>query len=390
MRTGAIISATAHGSLLWLLVFGGFDTFDDSQPDIVDAAQVELISDQELRSLFPETIDEEKSQEVTIDAVETEVPTLPSEPIVDEAEIVEINVVQEQPQPSEPEIEKIIDSEPLERPIDEREVVSIAETETDVDIEARQVAPRIAEDAALEPRNEAETETVNSPQPPPLVPEFQEEKQEVIEPETVEEVLQEKTATETVTEADETEATALVLTRRPLRRPPKPEPISVEAEREPEPLDTSPPEDITPESGEPEDEESVDIAALIAGVQEEADESDNQVPVSSLTAPLTASEKDGLKGAIQACWNLGSLSDAAKRIVVTISVSLQANGRPVPNSIKLLNASPGSEAATRKAFEAGRRAILRCLTQGYELPPDKYESWRRVEIVFNPEEMRKR
>ena len=390
MRTGAIISATAHGALLWLLVFGGIDTFDDSQPDIVDAAQVELISEQELRALFSEPIDEEKRQEPTIDVVETEVPTLPSEPIVKEAEVVEVDMVQEPPQQPEPEIEQIIDSEPPERPIDEREVVSIAETETDVDIEARQVAPRIAEVATLEQLNEAETETVDSPQPPPLIPEFQEEKQEVIEPETVEEVVQEETATETVTEADETEATAVVLTRRPLRRPPKLEPISVEGETAVEPLDTSPPEGITPESVEPKDEESVDIAALIAGVQEEADASDNQVPVSSLTAPLTASERDGLKGAIQACWNLGSLSDAAKRIVVTISVSLQANGRPVPNSIKLLNASPGGEAATRKAFEAGRRAILRCLNQGYELPPDKYESWRRVEIVFNPEEMRKR
>lgn len=386
MRTGAIISATAHGLLLWLLVFGGIDTFDDSQPDIADAAQVELISDQELRALFPKTVDEEKRLEPTNDVIETEVATLPSEPIVEEAEMVEIDMAQEPPQQSEPEIEETIDSEPLERPINEREVVSIAETDTDVDIEARQAAPRIAEDAVPEPPSEAKTETVDSPQPPPLVPEFQEEKQEVIEPETVEAVVQEETATETVTEADETEATALVLTRRPLRRPPKPEPISVEAE----PLDTSPPEDITPEPVEREDEESVDIAALIAGVQEEADAPDNQIPVSSLTAPLTASEKDGLKGAIQACWNLGSLSDEAKRIVVTISVSLQANGRPVPDSIKLLSASPGGEAATRKAFEAGRRAILRCLSQGYELPPDKYESWRRVEIVFNPEEMRKR
>ena len=390
MRTGAIISATAHGLLLWLLFFGGIDTFDDSQPDIVDAAQVELISDQELRALFPETIDEEKRPEPTIDVIETEVATLSSEPIVEEAEMVEIDLAQEPPQHSEPEIEETIDSEPLERPVDEREVVSIAETDTDVDIEARQAAPRIAEEAVPEPPSEAKTETVDSPQPPPLVPEFQEEKQEVIEPETVEAVVQEETATETVTEADETEATALVLTRRPLRRPPKPEPISVEAEREAEPLDTSPPEDITPEPVEPEDEESVDIAALIAGVQEEADAPDNQIPVSSLTAPLTASEKDGLKGAIQACWNLGSLSDEAKRIVVTISVSLQANGQPIPNSIKLLNASPGGDAAKRKAFEAGRRAILRCLSQGYELPPDKYERWRRVEIVFNPEEMRKR
>ena len=42
------------------------------------------------------------------------------------------------------------------------------------------------------------------------------------------------------------------------------------------------------------------------------------------------------------------------------------------------------------AFQAARRAILRCQETGYSLPPDKYEQWKTIEMTFNPEQMRLR
>jgi hypothetical protein len=48
----------------------------------------------------------------------------------------------------------------------------------------------------------------------------------------------------------------------------------------------------------------------------------------------------------------------------------------------------GPDAAARQAFEAARRAVLRCGASGFKLPPEKYEQWRNIEMVFNPESMR--
>ena len=202
--------------------------------------------------------------------------------------------------------------------------------------------------------------------------------------------------------------------------PPEPEPDSppeIEPEPAPEPeLDppTEPEQDLPPEPepdiplepeltlpivveeleplSEPVQSED-EIAAMIMQAileKELADAATTQPESDGLTAQLTAGERDGLKRTIQNCWNFSSLSDAAKRITVTIAAELERNGRPVQGSIKLVEATEGSQDAKKRAFEAGQRAILRCLNQGYSMPPEKYESWRRIEIVFNPEEMRNR
>ena len=38
--------------------------------------------------------------------------------------------------------------------------------------------------------------------------------------------------------------------------------------------------------------------------------------------------------------------------------------------------------------EAARRAIIRCGASGYNLPVEKYDQWRDIEMTFNPERMR--
>ncbi|NNK78019.1 MAG: energy transducer TonB, partial [Litoreibacter sp.] len=40
------------------------------------------------------------------------------------------------------------------------------------------------------------------------------------------------------------------------------------------------------------------------------------------------------------------------------------------------------------AYEAARRALIRCGARGYNLPVDKFAQWQDVEITFNPERMR--
>jgi hypothetical protein len=103
---------------------------------------------------------------------------------------------------------------------------------------------------------------------------------------------------------------------------------------------------------------------------------------------MTDGEKDALRVAVQACWNVGSLSSDALLSTVTLGVTVARNGIPDTASIRMISFEGGSEASARQAYEAARRAIIRCGARGFQLPPDKYDQWRNIEMEFNPERMR--
>jgi len=104
--------------------------------------------------------------------------------------------------------------------------------------------------------------------------------------------------------------------------------------------------------------------------------------------PLTGSEIEGLRVEVGGCWNVGSMSTDAMKITVVVGVSLGIDGVPIIGSLKLVSATAGSEDAIGKAYEVARRAIIRCGGAGFDLPAEKYDHWREVEITFNPENMR--
>ncbi|MGM0661234.1 MAG: energy transducer TonB, partial [Pseudomonadota bacterium] len=104
--------------------------------------------------------------------------------------------------------------------------------------------------------------------------------------------------------------------------------------------------------------------------------------------PLTGGERDALRVAVQECWNVGSLSSEALRTSVVVAVSMTRDGQPEIGSIRLAGSSGGGDAAAKQAYEAARRAIIRCGSDGFDLPAEKYDQWRDIEMTFNPESMR--
>ena len=72
---------------------------------------------------------------------------------------------------------------------------------------------------------------------------------------------------------------------------------------------------------------------------------------------------------------------------VVVSVTMQETGVPDTGSIRLVSSSGGSDRAARQAFEAARRAIIRCGARGFPLPVEKFSHWRDIEMTFNPEGM---
>jgi hypothetical protein len=104
--------------------------------------------------------------------------------------------------------------------------------------------------------------------------------------------------------------------------------------------------------------------------------------------PLSAGEKDALRVAVQRCWNVGSLSSEALSTTVVVAVRMRKDARPETGSIRMLSSSGGTAESARRAYEAARRAIIRCGASGYKLPKEKYSQWRDIEMTFNPEKMR--
>jgi hypothetical protein len=104
--------------------------------------------------------------------------------------------------------------------------------------------------------------------------------------------------------------------------------------------------------------------------------------------PLTSGEKDAIRRIIKACWNVGPLSSEALRVTVTIGFSIDGNGNPQLDTVRLISNTGGSNSAVNQAYGAARRTILRCGAKAFELTAQKYDHWRDIEMTFNPEKMR--
>ncbi|MBL4810824.1 MAG: cell envelope biogenesis protein TolA, partial [Rhodobacteraceae bacterium] len=184
-------------------------------------------------------------------------------------------------------------------------------------------------------------------------------------------------ATETVTEA-EAGSGAVETSLRPPSRPSRP--ATATAEPAPE----------TPSQTNAASSDDVANALAQSLANGGATSETETTGADAIGPPLTATEREGFRVAVQGCWVVDTGSEAA-RVTITVAFELNLEGRVVANDVRMLSGTGGGEAAIRSAFGAARRAVLRCQTEtGYDLPADKYEHWRVVELTFNPEEMRLR
>lgn len=161
--------------------------------------------------------------------------------------------------------------------------------------------------------------------------------------------------------------------QRPRGRPPRPsapEPASTErrvAEAGAEASPDQPQEEFDP------------IAAMIAQAETTATSARGMAASTPSLDPDTVA---GIRGTLRQCWNVGGLSEEAKRIVVTLKVRFEPDGRLVASAIEPAGISPGSDKARRAAYDAARRAVILC-SDKLELPADRYEAWKEMEITFD-------
>ena len=385
MNTGLIISGAGHaGLILWVLVAGFFHPSRDV-PEVA-VTSVSLLSARQYEELaaaavgkpdVPAGVDQPAPTEPVLDPAVSPRPlakprTEPApEPQPEPLQESTPDVTQTEPLPVPDEV---VAPEPLAPVADVEQPLPVPDTE-----EAKpQDAPRVAPVPAETPEPDAEVaETPTPAVSPDAAPDAQ-----VVE-EDRPEAAPEAATTQIITEAVETTdkpSLAPTSSARPRTKPPARTAETPEAE--------TPAAAAEAESSSAPEEDSIADAVAAALSEAAAEPAGTNGTVENAGPPMTDGEKDALRVAVQACWNVGSLSSDALLTTVTVAVSVAQDGIPDVASIRMIGFDGGTEASARQAYEAARRAIIRCGAKGFQLPPEKYEQWRNIEMEFNPERMR--
>lgn len=348
MQKSTYISGGGHALLLGFAMFGGIFNGEPLELPTVD---VSVVSEEEFaaltRAVQPPDV-EPTAPEPILSAPESEpepvVPTPePEPPVIVEPELLPEPLLESEPVP-------VPDPEPLPEPTPEPEAVVIPDLAPDASLRPKpRPAPRVAPEAVVAPEPEVESDNTA---------------QEATQPdETAEKVVQEQSetapeeaTTEIVTEAEQPAGNAPSISQRPRQRPRETAAVAP---------DTS----------------SAVNAALAEALGEPAASDD----ISGTT--LSAQETNGLRLAVQNCWVVDVGSQAAN-VTVIIGMSMDTLGKVVPGSLRLVSSTGGEGVAIETAYQSARRAVLRCQREGYDLPDDKYETWKEIEMTFNPKDMR--
>jgi hypothetical protein len=169
---------------------------------------------------------------------------------------------------------------------------------------------------------------------------------------------------------------------------PKPEPPKQVVRPEPK-----------PEPPKPEKFSFDKIAALLdkkkpAAQAEETDKrSRNQAAPAASAAPsasaiadqLTMSEKDLIRAQIERRWNVPAGARDARNLKIRVRFALNPDGS-VRGMPEIVDRGRMDDPFYRAAAESAVRAVLQA-SPLQDLPAGKYNSWRDVELTFDPREM---
>ncbi|MGB7319377.1 MAG: cell envelope biogenesis protein TolA [Planktotalea sp.] len=348
MQKSTYISAGGHALLLGYAFFGGLF---NAEPLELPSMDVSVVSEAEFAALTQAA----QPPDVVPDAPE---PVL-SQPEAEPEPVVVAPTPEPEPQPR-PEAPQIVTPEPPAPQPVEPEPAPVPAPEPEA-----VVIPDVAPDTSLRPKprpaDRVAPEAVAAPEPDVAIDNTAQEAtqpdanaEQVIEEQS--ETAPEEAVTEIVTEAEQPVASAPTTSQRPKARP----------------------RDVA--SSTP-DTSSAVSAALSEALGEPAASDAPSGPA------LSAGETNALRLAVQNCWVVDVGSQAAN-VTVVVGMSMDLRGKVIAGSLRLVSSSEADGAATETAYQAARRAVLRCQKEGYDLPEDKYEQWKEIEMTFNPKDMR--
>jgi hypothetical protein len=379
MRTGVVISAAGHAALIAVAIWG-LPWLKPRQSEAVRVTEVSFVSEAEFAAA--QAAASAEAPRAAEAPPEPPRAAAPAEPEPAEAEVFRGPTAEEPPEEEAvaalaPQFDP---AAPLESP--EPDAPSIVPRVVTLSPPTAVTTPR--------PRPAPRIEATPTPPPPDEV-----RPAEVPEPEAAPEpepaVVEEprppeappEAAPEPVAEPSPPATLALLSSGRPKprRRDATPAAPAVAEERAPAPAEAAERQAAILEA----------VAAAAAGATPPTPPAVTAPTAAAATSlpvgpPLTTGEKDGLRLAVQRCWNVPAGLRDAQELTVVVAAELTADGGVINASIRLIEPSPAPDARFQQAYEAGRRALIRCSPYS-DLPRDKFAQWRSIEVVFNPEGM---
>lgn len=393
MDKASTISAIGHlGVILWAAMGDWLFAPKDMPP--MEVAEVSLLTEGEYQAMLasapkPDPAAEPSEEPPAVaapDPIEADLPEPEPLPEPDPgpqpeapAEPVAVEEILPEEVPVSPEAQPVAVPEPAPQVAEEEQPIPVPDSSvkpkprpaqriTDVPVESPADTPEVAETVTPEVSDQAEPEA------------------EVVET-TEPAAAPEESAAVVAPDATENDAPELAPTasRRPQSRPER----QVQAEDAPEP-EAQATEEAPAETTDAEAEAIA--AALAEAAATETSSADQGLPEGP---PMTAGEKDGVRVAINSCWNIGSLSTAAQRVKLVMRVEMNEDGTPIGPSIEMTSYEDGDAAAAQQAFEAAKRAVVRGVRgcggkPGYQLDPAKYGQWNVMNLTFDASGMRLR
>lgn len=101
---------------------------------------------------------------------------------------------------------------------------------------------------------------------------------------------------------------------------------------------------------------------------------------------LTMSEEDALKRQLEKCWNVPIGAKDVENMAVDIYMVINRDG--TLQSARIVDTGRyNSDTFYRALADSAMRAVRSPLCSPFDLPPDKYDTWKETSITFNPTDM---
>lgn len=100
-----------------------------------------------------------------------------------------------------------------------------------------------------------------------------------------------------------------------------------------------------------------------------------------------ASLEASIRAQITPCWNLPTAPDGAGNVVVLLKIQLRTDGSllSIPDVLSVKGVTASTAAYGRAMASSVRRAVSLC--SPLKLPAEHYESWREIELNFDPSQI---
>ena len=379
MDIGVKISGTAHAILISIAIFGA-PIFSSDEENPIQISEVSLISLEEFELLTKENMpvfQSEPEPEVQEPELEPEVQEPEPEPEVQESEPEpELEVQEPEPEP-EPELE-------VQEPEPEPEVQEII-NESDSDLIAPiadednlgELTPEFNENAAPKAAEIISDVSNEAPEEPADIGALEDtsfEKvngadEEKLEIELNENTPAEESTTQIVTEAEE-QKSDLVPSR---TSKPKSRPKNLKTTKEIAIKPKLKPKEVV------EAEKDTTAESILESLKEKKEPE----PFLNLTPAQKESVGNIIRNKMRLCWNPPVGVENGLTNVMILGLKFDIDGKLVESPVNL---TPNSGVGSLQAFEAARRAVIRCSPYN-ELDPEIYDGWKELNLKFNPKNM---